>query len=81
MGLFEALGPGERIRLVGVRLESLAAADEARQLTLGEREYGWREAERAADAAVARFGAAAIGPASLLGSSRSAGADSASADN
>src|SRR5205814_1907818 len=66
--LYEALRPGERIRLVGVRIEGLLEAGRApRQLALGARERGWSEAERAADAAVARFGAAAVLPASLLG--------------
>src|SRR5690606_9235017 len=38
----------ERIRLLGVRVEGLEATDDApRQLTLGEREHGWRDAERA----------------------------------
>jgi DNA polymerase-4 len=65
--LFEILQPGERIRLVGVRVDGLAAADDApHQLSLGERETGWREAERAADALAARFGAGVIRPASLL---------------
>jgi DNA polymerase-4 len=67
--LYEILRPGDRIRLVGVRIEGLLDADRApRQLTLGARERSWSEAERAADAAVARFGAAAVRPASLLGS-------------
>jgi DNA polymerase-4 len=66
--LYEALRPGDRIRLVGVRIEGLLDAGRApRQLTLGSREHGWSEAERAADAVVARFGAAAVRPASLLG--------------
>jgi DNA polymerase IV len=66
--LFEALGPGDQIRLIGVRVEGLAAAATAsRQLTLGEPERGWREAEAAADAAAARFGRSVVGPASLLG--------------
>jgi DNA polymerase IV len=66
--LYEVLRPGDRIRLVGVRIEGLLDADRApRQLTLGTRERSWSEAERAADAAVARFGAAAVRPASLLG--------------
>jgi DNA polymerase-4 len=66
--LFEALRATEHIRLVGVRVEGLAAAATAsRQLTLGEPERGWREAEAAADAAAARFGRAIVGPASLLG--------------
>nr|WP_275941506.1 DNA polymerase IV [Planosporangium mesophilum] len=66
-GLFTALSPGEAIRLVGVRVEGLAAgAGAPRQLALGERDSGWREAERAADAAAARFGHGAVRPASLL---------------
>jgi DNA polymerase IV len=66
--LYEILRPGERIRLVGVRIEGLLDAGRApRQLSLGSRERGWSEAERAVDAAVARFGAAAVRPASLLG--------------
>jgi DNA polymerase-4 len=65
--LFRALGTGERIRLVGVRVEGLSPVDAApRQLTLGERDNGWREAERAADAAAARFGQGVVRPASLL---------------
>ncbi len=65
--LFEVLRPGDRIRLVGVRVEGLAGAGDApHQLSLGERESGWREAERAADAAAARFGSGAVRPASLL---------------
>jgi len=66
--LYEILRPGDRIRLVGVRIEGLLDAGRApRQLALGGRERGWAEAERAADAAIARFGAAAVRPASLLG--------------
>nr|WP_205862508.1 DNA polymerase IV [Planosporangium thailandense] len=66
--LFTALGTGERIRLVGVRVEGLSSGDGApRQLTLGEPDSGWREAERAADAVAARFGAGVVRPASLLG--------------
>ena len=65
--LHQALSAGEQIRLVGVRAEGLATgADVARQLTLGEREQGWREAERAVDAVAARFGGAVVAPASLL---------------
>ncbi|MDG4832166.1 DNA polymerase IV [Solwaraspora sp. WMMD1047] len=66
--LFDTLAPGERIRLIGVRLEGLAAAGSApRQLTLDAPEHGWREAEAAADAAAARFGRSVVRPASLLG--------------
>ncbi len=68
--LFEALGPGDRIRLIGIRVEGLAAAATAsRQLTLGAPERGWREAEAATDAVAARFGRSVVGPASLLGRS------------
>jgi DNA polymerase-4 len=68
--LFQALGPTEQIRLIGVRVEGLtSAATTSRQLTLGEPERGWREAEAAADAVAARFGRASVGPASLLGRS------------
>ncbi|MET8146723.1 DNA polymerase IV [Actinoplanes sp. NPDC049668] len=66
--LFEALRPAEAIRLVGVRVEGLApAAGASRQLSLGEPDRGWREAEAATDAATARFGRSIVVPASLLG--------------
>ncbi|WP_327103328.1 DNA polymerase IV [Nonomuraea glycinis] len=56
-----------RLRLVGVRMEGLRPADSAsRQLSLGERETGWREAEQAMDRAVRRFGPDAVLPASLV---------------
>ncbi|MET0426443.1 MAG: DNA polymerase IV [Actinoplanes sp.] len=69
-GLFQAFGASEHIRLIGVRVEGLSdAATTSRQLTLGEPEHGWRDAEAAADAVAARFGRASVGPASLLGRS------------
>jgi DNA polymerase-4 len=69
-GLFRALGPADQVRLIGVRVEGLStAAGASRQLTLGEPERGWREAEAAADAVAARFGRSIVGPASLLGRS------------
>ncbi|MFC7548436.1 DNA polymerase IV [Plantactinospora sp. GCM10030261] len=65
--LFDALRPGDRIRLVGVRVEGLVPAGSAtRQPVLGAPEHGWREAEAAADAVAARFGRSVVGPASLL---------------
>jgi DNA polymerase-4 len=68
--LFTALGAGDQIRLIGVRVEGLAAAATAsRQLTLGEPERGWGELEAATDAVAARFGRSVVGPASLLGQS------------
>lgn len=57
-----------RIRLVGVRVEGLVdSAVAPRQLALDDRGAGWREAERAADLASARFGAGAVRPATLVG--------------
>jgi DNA polymerase IV len=65
--LYEALRPGDRIRLLGIRVEGLGASDGApQQLQLSDRPHGWRDAERAADAAAARFGATMVRPASLL---------------
>jgi DNA polymerase-4 len=69
-----------RIRLVGVRVEGLAPAGEApHQLTFGEREHGWREAEQAVDEAVRRFGSGAVRPATLVPGqqTRSGGGDGA----
>lgn len=66
--LLSALGPfPQAVRLVGVRAEQLVGVDSvATQLRLDEPEHGWRDAERAADRLRARFGAAAVSPASLL---------------
>ncbi|MBF8193312.1 DNA polymerase IV [Nonomuraea sp. K274] len=66
--LFQAAGLDRvRLRLVGVRMENLRPAGEAtRQLGLGERETGWREAEQAMDQAIRRFGPDAVLPASLV---------------
>lgn len=65
--LFTALPRGERVRLVGIRVEGLVSAGSApRQLTIGDRERGWREAERATDAVTERFGKGVVAPASLL---------------
>ena len=70
--LYAALGlQRARIRLVGVRVEGLVARSTVqRQLVLGEREHGWSEADGAVDRATARFGAAAVRPATLLGGDR-----------
>src|SRR3954452_4767585 len=66
--LFERLGLDRaRLRLVGVRVEGLVPASSGhRQLALGERPQGWREAERAVDRASARFGAGVVRPAALV---------------
>ncbi|WP_084956668.1 DNA polymerase IV [Thermoactinospora rubra] len=66
--LFAAAGLERvRLRLVGVRMEQLSPAETAaHQLSLGERDSGWREAERAMDRAIQRFGPDAVVPASLV---------------
>ncbi len=66
--LFDALALDRaRLRLVGVRLEGLAdSATAPRQLVLGERAHGWRDADGAVDRAGARFGAGSVRPATLL---------------
>jgi DNA polymerase-4 len=63
--LFEEQAPPGAIRLIGVRMEQLVQ-DGAEQLLLDAPENGWREADQAADKARAKFGVAAIRPASLL---------------
>ena len=67
--LFDALGlQRARVRLVGVRVQGLTDRRlTTRQGLLGEREHGWREADRAVDRASARFGAGIVRPASLVG--------------
>jgi DNA polymerase IV len=66
--LFQALGAdGALIRLIGVRVEGLLAADSATlQPRLGDRERGWRDADQAVDRATLRFGTGAVHPTDLL---------------
>ncbi|MBR7743102.1 DNA polymerase IV [Phycicoccus sp. BSK3Z-2] len=66
--LFDGLGlQRARIRLVGVRVSGLVPLEQAPvQGVIGEPEHGWRDAERAADRARARFGAGVVRPASLI---------------
>ena len=66
--LFESLHLDRaRLRLVGVSLDNLIDAREApSQMTLGEREKGWREATVAIDRAVERFGRGSVRPARLV---------------
>ena len=62
LALYERLGLDRaRIRRVGVRVEGLIGIERAyRQPRLTDPEHGWREAEQAVDAAVGRFGPAAV---------------------
>jgi DNA polymerase-4 len=57
--------PDARIRLVGVRMEQLAPAEDA-ALGLWETNEGWREAEQAIDAVAERFGRGLVQPAALV---------------
>ncbi len=68
LALYDALGlQRARLRLVGVRVEGIADADgQPRQLVLGARDSGWREAEQAVDKASRRFGAGVVRPAVLV---------------
>ena len=68
LALYDALGlERARLRLVGVRVEGIAdAVGQPRQLVLGARDSGWREAEQAVDKASRRFGAGVVRPAALV---------------
>ncbi|MBA3527708.1 MAG: DNA polymerase IV [Propionibacteriaceae bacterium] len=67
VALYEKLGlQRARVRRVGVRAEGLVDAHLAyRQPQLSDPERGWREAEQAIDAAVMKFGPAAVQRAAL----------------
>jgi DNA polymerase-4 len=62
LGLYERLRLDRaRIRRVGVRVEQLVDASRAyRQPMLTDPEFGWREADQAADGAVRKYGPAAV---------------------
>ena len=54
------------IRLVGISLDSLVEYEDVKQLTLGERATGWRQADKAIDRIKGRFGAGSLRPARLV---------------
>jgi DNA polymerase-4 len=66
--LFDAIDrQNAPIRLLGVRVEGIQiVGNMPEQLALDTPERGWRDADRAVDAASARFGAGSIRPAALL---------------
>jgi len=60
-----------RLRLVGVRANGLIPASRAvTQLAFGEPASGWRDAERALDRIIGRFGTGAVHPATLVSGAR-----------
>ncbi|WP_022881049.1 DNA polymerase IV [Gryllotalpicola ginsengisoli] len=63
--LGEAWRPGDRVRLIGVRVEQLEP--DARSPLLWDPDEDWRDAERAVDDVSAKFGPGVVAPASLLG--------------
>ncbi|HEY5821834.1 MAG TPA: DNA polymerase IV [Propionibacteriaceae bacterium] len=67
VALYDRLGLDRaRVRRVGVRMEGLVERHRAyRQPQLTDPERGWREADQAVDAAVGRFGPAAVQRAAL----------------
>ena len=54
------------IRLVGISLDSLVEDEDVKQLILGERTTGWRQADKAIDRIKGRFGAGSLRPARLV---------------
>jgi Nucleotidyltransferase/DNA polymerase involved in DNA repair len=66
-GILDALGTdGERVRLIGVRVEQLRPTS-GEGLALWDPDEEWRDAERTIDEVSARFGGGAIQPAALVG--------------
>lgn len=58
---------GYRIRLLGISLDNLVDESGAvEQLSLGQREAGWKEAQISIDRAIARFGKGSVTPARLI---------------
>ncbi|MFI7676696.1 DNA polymerase IV [Actinophytocola sp. NPDC049390] len=71
--LLDEQTPPGAVRLIGVRMEQLEETTSGgQQLLLDAPERGWRDADQAADLARAKFGGAAIRPATLLSGPRPA---------
>jgi DNA polymerase-4 len=69
--LLDEQTPPGAVRLIGVRVEQLdEGGSGGEQLFLDAPERGWRDADQAADLARAKFGGAAVRPATLLGQHR-----------
>ena len=66
--LLDQVEPSPGVRLLGVTASNLAAK-QAQQLSLDDAMPHWDEATRAVDEVRQRFGADAVGPASLVGES------------
>ena len=65
--LLDEQTPPGAVRLIGVRMEQLEdTGSGGQQLLLDAPERGWRDADQAADQARAKFGGAAIRPATLV---------------
>jgi DNA polymerase-4 len=64
--LLDQVDPSAGVRLLGVTASNLAPK-EAQQLSLDDAAPQWEEATRAVDEVRKRFGADAVGPASLVG--------------
>lgn len=74
--LFRRLQPLEKsVRLVGVRVEKLADAEQGMQLTLDPMDEKTREAERVADSIAQRFPGGRLTPARLVRRPQSSGED------
>jgi DNA polymerase-4 len=54
------------IRLVGVSLDSLVENEDIQQMVLGQRNIGWKQADKAVDLIKAKFGRGSLRPARLV---------------
>ncbi len=54
------------IRLVGISLDSLVENEDIQQMVLGQRNIGWKQADKAVDLIKAKFGRGSLRPARLV---------------